>query len=65
MFFIAVDAHLKWLEVEVVSSEKTIEVFRYLLAHHGLPEQLISDNGPRLFQQNLNSLLRETVLNTF
>jgi len=27
MFFIVVDAHSKWPEVEVMSSEKTIEVF--------------------------------------
>jgi len=40
IFFIVVDAHLKWPEVEVMStttSEKTIEVLRSLFAHHGLP----------------------------
>ena len=48
MFFIVVDVHLKWPEVEVIStttSEKTIEVLRSLFAHYGLSEQLISDSG--------------------
>jgi len=55
MFFIAADAHSKWPEVEVMSTttfEKTIKVFRSLLAQHGLPEQLVSDNGPQLNLHN-------------
>ena len=44
MFFIVVDTHSKWSEVEVMSittNETTIEVLRSLFAHHGLPEQSI------------------------
>ena len=44
MFFVAVDAHSKWLEVEVMSttSGKTIEVLTSMFAQHGLPGQLMS-----------------------
>ena len=47
-FLIIVDAHSRWLEVEIVSStsaEATIQVLRKLFATHGLPEQVVSDNG--------------------
>ena len=50
MFFVVVDAHSKWPEVVTMKSttaEKTIEVMRALIAHHGIPEQVVSDNGPQ------------------
>ena len=46
MYFIVVDTYNKWREVyEMISSttSKTIEIF----AAYGLPDQLVSDNGPR------------------
>ena len=49
-FFIAVDAYSKWPEVVAMSSttsEKTIDVLRTMFAQHGLPEHLVSDNGPQ------------------
>ena len=46
-FFIAVDAYSKWPEAVVMTSGKTIEVLRSMFAQHGLPEQLVSDNGPQ------------------
>ena len=50
MFFIVVDAHSKWPEVIVMSSttaQHTIEALRSIFSHFGLPEQLVSDNGPQ------------------
>ena len=50
MFFVVVDSHSKWLEVIPMTSttiEKTIAVLRNLFASYGLPEQLVSDNGPQ------------------
>ncbi|XP_019859677.1 PREDICTED: uncharacterized protein K02A2.6-like [Amphimedon queenslandica] len=47
-FLIVVDAHSKWIDVQQVSStsaEATIEALRFLFATHGVPEQLVSDNG--------------------
>ena len=49
MYLILVDAHSKWLEVKRVSaatSAVTIANLREVFATHGLPEQLVSDNGP-------------------
>lgn len=48
MFLIAVDAHSKWLEVEIVpaaTSTHTITKLRAMLATHGLPEIIVTDNG--------------------
>ena len=50
MFLIAVDAHSKWPEVVTMSSttsQLTIDVLRSLFSRYGLPEQLVSDNGPQ------------------
>ena len=49
-YLIAVDAHSKWPEAQEMKSTtaaKTIEVLRHLFARFGLPEQLVSDNGPQ------------------
>ncbi|XP_046565949.1 uncharacterized protein K02A2.6-like [Haliotis rubra] len=58
MFFVVVDAYSKWPEVVVMNSttsEKTIDVLRSVFSRHGLPQQLVSDNGPQFvsseFQQ--------------
>ena len=43
-----IDAHSKWLEVHTVSStfsSVTINKLRDVFAIHGIPEQLVSDNG--------------------
>ena len=48
-FLIPVDAHSRWLEVHIVpstSSEATIKVLCHIFSTHGLPHQLVSDNGP-------------------
>ena len=43
-----VDAHSKWLEIEMVSSATfvhTIAKLRCMFAKHGLPQLIVSDNG--------------------
>ena len=50
MFLIIIDAHSKWPEVIMLSSttaQHTIQTLRSIFSHFGLPEQLISDNGPQ------------------
>lgn len=54
MFLVMVDAHSKWPEVAVMkttSSEKTIEELRSVFSRFGLPQQLVSDNGPQLVSE--------------
>ncbi len=48
MVLVVVDAHSKWIEAVTVastSSAATIRVLRNLMATHGLPELIFSDNG--------------------
>ncbi|XP_051982289.1 uncharacterized protein K02A2.6 [Xyrauchen texanus] len=60
MFLVIVDAHSKWPEVAVMhntSSEKTIEELRTVFSRFGLPQQLVSDNGPQLVSEEFQSFL--------
>jgi len=48
MYLVIVDAHSKWLDVHImqsITSEKTIEKLRSVFATHGLPKQIVTDNG--------------------
>ena len=50
MMLVIVDAHSKWPEVVLMSSstsQATIPALRQLFATYGLPQQLVSDNGPQ------------------
>ena len=56
-----VDTYSKWPEVAVMSSttsEKTINVLRTMFAQHGLPEQLVSDNGPQFTSSEFSQFLQ-------
>ena len=48
MFLVGVDAYSKWPEVRVMSvttASATLDVLREWFAIHGIPEQLVTDNG--------------------
>ena len=50
MFLLVVDAHSKWPEVvnmTTTSAQCTIEELCRMFASYGIPEQLVSDNGPQ------------------
>ena len=60
--FILVDAHSNWPEVITVSSttsQKTIDVLRSLFAHYGIPEQLVSDNGPQFTSEEFSQFMQQ------
>jgi hypothetical protein len=49
-FFIVVDAYSKWAEVVIMpqtTTVRTIAALRQLFSVHGLPEEIVSDNGPQ------------------
>ena len=61
MFLIVVDAHSKWQEVIQMSSittSKTVEALQVLFAKYGLPEQLVSDNGPQFTSEDFSQFMR-------
>lgn len=62
MFLVVVDAHSKWPEVAVMkstSSERTIEELRSIFSRFGLPQQLVSDNGPQLVSEEFKKFMEE------
>ena len=73
LFLILVDAHSKWLEVHVVpstSAAATIDKLRAIFATFGLPDQIVSDNGPGFtsteFQQFLSANgIRQTLTSPY
>ena len=49
-FFVIIDAHSKWIEVFKMNSTTataTIQVLRTVFARFGIPESIVSDNGPQ------------------
>ncbi len=49
MFLVLVDACSKWMDVRLMKSitaTKTIEELRMIFATHGLPQKVVTDNGP-------------------
>ena len=62
MFLVANDAHLKLAEIVEMTqttSSKNIAILRYLFACYGLPEQIISDNGPQFTSAEITEFLKE------
>ena len=60
-FLVVVDAHSKWVEVILMSSttsQSTILELRKLFAAYGLPEHLISDNGPQFVSTEFENFLK-------
>ena len=53
-FLVAVDAFSKWPEVRVMSTttvSATLDVLREWFSLHGIPEQLVTDNGPQFIAE--------------
>lgn len=61
MFLIIVDAHSKWPEVfkmKKTTASHTIEIMRTIFARNGLPEHLISDNGPQFIVEEFRDFMK-------
>ena len=62
MFLLVVDAHLKWpeiIEMNSITSTQTITEIRRLFATHGLPTQLVSDNGPQFTSEEFATFCKK------
>ena len=61
MFLVTVDAHSKWPEVSMMSFttvSKTMDVLRQMFAAYGLPDQIVSDNGPQFISDDFAMLTK-------
>ncbi|XP_066511013.1 uncharacterized protein K02A2.6 [Hoplias malabaricus] len=66
MLLVAVDAHSKWPEVSVmptITSEATIQVLREMFGRFGLPEQVVTDNGPSFVSREMEEFLQNNGIN--
>ncbi|KXJ07186.1 Uncharacterized protein K02A2.6, partial [Exaiptasia diaphana] len=58
MFLVVVDAYSKYPEVVKMSSTTstaTVKVLREIFSRHGLPETIVSDNGPQLTSEEFQN----------
>ncbi|XP_013927119.1 PREDICTED: uncharacterized protein K02A2.6-like [Thamnophis sirtalis] len=61
-FLIMVDAYSRWVELVLMTSttaESTVRALRRLFATHGLPDILVSDNGPQFTATTFQEFLAE------
>ena len=61
IFLILVDAYSKWMDAHIVSStsaEATIKKLVDIFAIHGIPEQIISDNGTGFTSQEFEAFMK-------
>lgn len=67
-FLIMVDANSKWPEVfpmKKITSFKTIEILRTVFARNGIPEQIVSDNGPQFTSHEFDEFIRKNGIKHF
>ena len=60
-FLLVVDSYSKWLEVfrmHSTTATATINRLRTLFSSYGLPEHIVSDNGPQFIADNFKTYLR-------
>lgn len=60
-YLIVVDAHSKWAEVVDMprtTSSHTIDALRQLFATHGLPEEVVSDNGSQFTSEEFSECMK-------
>ena len=61
MYMIIIDTHSKWPEVFEMTSttaSKTIDVLRGVFATYGLPDEIVSDNGPQFIADEFHMFLK-------
>ena len=61
-YFVLIDSYSKWMEVFPMSrttSEKVINVLLGLFARWGLPQQIVSDNGPQFTSEEFKGFVSQ------
>ncbi|KAH8355762.1 hypothetical protein KR084_002799 [Drosophila pseudotakahashii] len=65
VFFLVVDSFSKWLEVSVVKSTTAacaIAFLRQLFATHGIPDELVSDNGTAFTSDEFRKFMSKNII---
>ena len=60
MYLVVIDAHSKWMEVHIMqstTSAATIVKLKEIFATHGLPETIVSNNGPNFTSAEFENFL--------
>ena len=60
MYLVIIDSHSKWIEAFVTTSSMSttvIEILRHVFARFGIPEIIVSDNGPCFVSEEFESFL--------
>ena len=60
-YLLVMDAHSKWpeiVEMNSTTSQRTIVELRKMFAAHGLPQQLVSDNGPQFISDEFAAFMK-------
>ncbi|GFO14921.1 transposon tf2-9 polyprotein [Plakobranchus ocellatus] len=60
MFLVIVDAHTKWVEIiptATSTSSATINILSTTFARYGIPEQVVSDNGPQFTSEDFRAFM--------
>ena len=64
MFLVIVDAHSKWIEVynkgQASTGLVTVCKLRQAFVQHGLPDAVVSDNGPCFTSRVVSEFMRQT-----
>ena len=61
MYLIVVDAHSKWIDsciMNKITADATILQLRKIFATHGLPDKIVSDNGPTFISEKFADFCR-------
>ena len=57
MILLVVDSHSKWIEAVSSTSSTVIELSRTLFAQFGVPEVIVTDNGPCFVSEEFETIL--------
>lgn len=61
MLLVVVDAHSKWIEVQTMSTTTaaaTVEQLRMMFVRWGIPEMIVSNNGPQFVAQEFQKFCK-------
>ena len=66
MFLVLVDAHSKWLDIQLmqsITSENTISKLKDIFAIHGLPQKVVTDNGSSFTSSTFKAFMERNGIN--